>query len=133
MPVSYEIDRAQRLVIATLHGRLVDADIFEYQREVWSLPENVGYHELVDMSEITDVALVSAAGITDLAKLATSMDPAERSKLAIIAKTDLHFGLSRMYQFHRELSPQSTRTVRVFRQREEAVAWLGVTLPPVQS
>src|SRR6185436_928366 len=36
MPIAYEIEHGQRLVTATPHGVLVDADIFRYQQEVWS-------------------------------------------------------------------------------------------------
>jgi hypothetical protein len=133
MPIHYEIDRDQRLVIATPHAKLTDAELFDYQREVWSQPANLGYSELVDLSEVTDVAFISVAGISELARLSSSMDSAEPSKFAIVGKADLYFGLGRVYQFEREISAQSTKTVRVFRNREDALAWLGVRLPPVQT
>jgi hypothetical protein len=36
MPIRYDIDRGQRLVIATAQGVLTEGEIFNYQQEVWS-------------------------------------------------------------------------------------------------
>ena len=44
MPITYDIDREQRLVLATPRGVLTDAEIFGYQQEVWSQPEVNGYN-----------------------------------------------------------------------------------------
>jgi hypothetical protein len=51
--------------------------------------------------------------------------PQTPSKFAIVARADLHFGLGRMYQSFRGSNHQSTKSVGVFRNREEAMEWLG--------
>ena len=48
----------------------------------------------------------------------------EEGKLAIIAPRDLLFGMARMYEILRDGSPVE---VRVFRDRDEARSWLGLT------
>jgi hypothetical protein len=61
-----------------------------------------------------------------LAQLAVQADdPAQTSRLAIIARQDLHFGLGRMYESYRSMQPKHTRQVSVFRTRQEALHWLS--------
>ena len=134
MPISHHIDRDQRLVIATPNGVMTDADIFGYQQEVWSQPGNAGYDELIDMTAVAEVEFFSVDRVAELADLSGSMDqPGSRSKLAIVATTDLHFGLARMYQAHREMAKPGTKTVHVFSSRAEALEWLGVGNPAPNS
>jgi len=129
MPITYHIDRNQRLVIATPHGVLTDADVFGYQEEVWSREDTMGYDELIDMTNVSKIEFISADRVSHLADLSGRMDsPAFPSKLAIIATSDLHFGLGRMYQTQREMARQSTKVVRVFRARPEALQWLGARI-----
>jgi hypothetical protein len=133
MPITYRIDRERRLVIATGGGVITDAEVFGYQQEVWSRPENSAYNELIDMTGVSDIEFVSPERVAKLANLSSSMDaPGSPSKLAIIATNDLHFGLGRMYQAHREMAKESTKAVRVFRSREVALEWLGVSIKPTR-
>ena len=126
MPVVYHIDHARRLVNATAHGVFTEADMFTYQQEAWTRPGVGGYDEIVDMTDVTAVEPPPGARMASLAKLAASMDPPESTaKFAIVARTDLHFGLARMYQAVREMNTQSKKTVAVFRTRSEAEQWLG--------
>ena len=57
MPIVHRIDHERRLVVAEGRGIVTDQDVFGYQRDVWSRPEVAGYDELVDMSEVEDIAL----------------------------------------------------------------------------
>jgi len=52
MPIEYHIDHGRRLVLASASGKLTAEDFFNYQRNVWSLPEVRGFNELVDMSKV---------------------------------------------------------------------------------
>jgi hypothetical protein len=127
MPIAYEIDHRNRLVTATPHGRMSDADIFGYQHEVWGRTEVRGYDELFDLAEVREIEFVSSQRVTELAELAEQMDaPGIRTRLAIVATSDLHFGLARMYQSQREMGADGTREVRVFRDRKSAEEWLSV-------
>ncbi len=126
MPIRYTIDRERRLVTATPQGVLTDADIFAYQQAAWSGPETKGFDELIDMGGVTEVEFVSADRVSELARLSGSMDaPDSPSRLAIVAASDHHYGLGRMYQAYREIATPGTKVVRVFRNRAEALEWLG--------
>jgi hypothetical protein len=130
MPIEYHIDHSRRLVVARGKGVFSGVDIFEYQREVWSRPDVVGYDELVDMSGVTEIAAPNPAGdnFRALATESAATDPAETpTKFAIVAGEQFAFGLARMYQSYRELEPKSTKEVRVFRTLAEAMAYLNVT------
>jgi hypothetical protein len=131
MPIEFSIDSNRRLVLAKGSGTLTDEDVFSYQREAWSLPAVVGYNELMDMSEVKQIALPSLEKVRDLAKLSASMDSAKSaSKFAIVAPADLAFGLGRMYETYRDLQSQSTKQVGVFRTLKAAWEFLGVESEP---
>jgi hypothetical protein len=51
------------------------------------------------------------------------------SRFAIVAPTDLAFGLGRMYGSYRSLDDRSTKLVGVFRSRDDALRFLGVSSP----
>jgi hypothetical protein len=128
MPIEYCIDHARRLVMAKGYGTLTHEDIFGYQRDVWSIPELAGYDELVDMSHVEHIALPSTERIQELARLSAGMDACSlASRFAIVAPTDLAFGLGRMYATYRSLDDRSTKQVGVFRSREAALAFLGIS------
>jgi hypothetical protein len=129
MPIDYSIDHARRLVVARGRGVFSDADVFAYQREVWSRPDVAGYDELVDMTDVEGIAAPSPTGprMQELASLAAARDlPAGAGKFAIVAPDPLAFGLGRAYQAYRELDPRSTKQVGVFRTLGEALVFLGV-------
>ncbi len=128
MPIKYRIDRERRLVLAKGHGVLTLKDILGYQEDVWSHPELSGYNELVDMSGVEHIASPSIEGVRGLAKLSAGMDTdLLASRFAIVAPTDLAFGLGCMYEAYRSINKRSTKQVGVFRSLAEALAFLGVS------
>jgi hypothetical protein len=55
------------------------------------------------------------------------MDPPDsNARFAIAVPNKLMFGLGRMYEAYRELQPQSTKVVRVFKTVREAMDFLGL-------
>jgi len=132
MPIEYGIVHERRLVVAKGHGTLTDQDVFGYQRDVWSRPEVAGYDELVDVTEVEEMALPSTERVRELANLSAAMDvPSTTSRFAIVAPTEFAFGLGRLYEILRSLDHQSTKKVSVFRSLDEALAFLdiGRTVP----
>ncbi len=67
-------------------------------------------------AEASDLETVRA-----LADLAASLDLPAGSKLAIVAASDLDFGMSRMYEL---LAGDAGFAISVFRQMSEALRWL---------
>ena len=101
MPIEYRIYHERRLVLAQGRGTLADGGVFGYQREVWSRPDVAGYNELMDMSEVDHIALPSANRVRGLAQLSAGMDGSSvRSKFAIVAPSDIAFGLGAGEQSH---------------------------------
>ena len=127
MPLNYRIDADRRLVVARGSGILKDAEVFGYQREVWSRPDVAGFDELIDMSAVTTVLLPSLERVRDLAELSAEMGrTAPKSRMAIVAPDDLSFGLGRMFDAYREGAAPGLKPVGVFRTLPEALAWLGI-------
>jgi hypothetical protein len=132
MPIEYRIVHERRLVVTKAHGTLTDQDVFGYQRDLWSRADVAGYDELVDMTQVEHMALPSTERVRELARLSAEMDVhSTPSKFAIVAPTEFAFGLGRLYEILRSLDDRSTKKVSVFRSRDEALAFLGVsgTLP----
>jgi hypothetical protein len=125
--IEYRIDHDRRVVFVAGHGTLTDEDVFTYQREVWSRSEVAGYDELMDMTQVREIALPSMGRARELASLSARMDaPDRQSKFAIVATSELAFGLGRLYESYRELETKSTKEVAVFRSMPEALNWLGI-------
>jgi hypothetical protein len=135
MPITYQVDYTQRLVDARAYGVLTDADVFQYQREVWGRSDVMGYNEIVDVSHVSSIDLESVTRIQQLADLSAHMDPPRLpSKFAIVAANPLYYNLGCLYETYRALQAQSTKQVRVFEARAEALRWLeageGDDVPP---
>lgn len=129
MPVHHTIDHERRLLCATAVGRLTIDDFMVYQRDVCAQPELRGYRELIDLTAAESIVAPSGEEIRALAALAASFDHGSRARMAVVADRDLLVGLAHMYQAFRHLEPRSTRELEVFRDRVEALAYLGVTDP----
>jgi hypothetical protein len=129
MGIEYQIDKERRMVLAQGRGVVAPADVFAYQREVWSRPEVAGFNELFDMSEVERLVPPSKESVRDLADLSAGMDSSGcSSRFAIVAPEDLAFGIARMYETYREFDPRSTKEVAVFRSKAAALKWLGIDL-----
>jgi hypothetical protein len=125
MPIDPAIDPAARRVSARAHGVLRDVELFEYQRLVWSRDDVAGFDEFVDLSDVTELEVLSTSRPRELAWTAALMDvPGQSTRLAIVAPTDYLFGLARMYAAYRGLQNRGAKLVQVFRTRDEARAWL---------
>ena len=127
MPIEYRIDNTRRIVLARARGIVTDRDVFGYQQEVWSRASVAGYDEIIDMTEAEQIALPSSVRVMELADVSAAMDPmGVSSRFAIVAPSDLTFGLGRMFQAYRGLHEKSTKQVGVFRSMNEAREWLGI-------
>ncbi len=124
MPIEAKVDERRGFVEIVLAGDVTDSELSgavdRFFSETWSaLP--LGLLDLRDV-EATDV---SARLIRKAASRAEShVDPRlESGKFAIVAARDFLFGMARMYEILRSDSPVE---VRVFRDRQEALLWLGI-------
>ena len=78
-----------------------------------------------DVADLLKIEFISSDRVIQLANVSADMHATQSlPKLAMIATTDLHFGLGRMYQSYREMTPNGTKVVGIFRTREAAMEWL---------
>ena len=125
MPIRYRIDHPRRLVAAAGFGTITDEDVFGYQTSVWSRGDVAGYEELIDFTAVEHIVPPPVERVQELATLSASMESSHSSsRMAIVAPSDVAYGLGRMFQAFRSLADDDTRKVDVFRTREEARAFL---------
>jgi hypothetical protein len=126
MAISYRIDPQLGLVHTTATGVLKDEELLAHKRRLAEDPEFKP-----EMKELSDVRAVERLEVTTEGVrrlVATDQEQAPQLsdyKLALVVSTDIVFGMARMYQ---TLTEESVENVRVFRELDEARAWLG--LPP---
>ena len=80
MPVSYLIDKNQRLVFSRLSGTVTEPEVYEHNRKLRTDPDfNPGFRQLVDCTGLTEI-LVATGTITRSRTTNSSLpEHAERS------------------------------------------------------
>jgi len=115
-------DPERRILFIELGERPRDAELLALAERVL---RNPGYpsprRELIDLRRVEGTS-VSAETLSRIAAAFGAEDetPAQ-SRVAMVAPANLVYGLSRMYQSYRADSPLP---LRVFRDYDEALAWL---------
>jgi hypothetical protein len=118
LPISYDIDKKQRLVTSRLWEVVTNDEVDDHNRRLRTDPDfDPGYRQLIDLSGITEIR------ITTPKVTAAAQDQyfAPGTRRAFIAPTDATFGMARMFATRAEASGQ---TVEVFRDRKQAEEWL---------
>jgi len=125
MPIEYHTDPGRRLVLTSASGKLTAEEIFNYKRNVCSLPDVRGFNELVDARKVEEILSLTVEKISELAKLSAYMDDkAISTKLAIVVSGTFLYGLGQLYEALRNVNPMSTKKVSVFRSMQEAIDWI---------
>ena len=120
MPEGYQIDVARRLVMSRAWGVFSTAEFLAHFEAVVTDPAfDPTFAQLVDLRDVTSFNLDTG---TLRAKAGASFfHPGVRR--AIVAPSDLGFGLARMFGTYAESASQ---TIAVFRAIDEAEHWLGL-------
>ncbi|MCG8590482.1 MAG: hypothetical protein MJE66_14425 [Proteobacteria bacterium] len=123
MPIDYRIDAARKVLVAEGHGQIRDEDLLDYARRMFADPgRHLAAHELVDLTRASDDSEITADGIRELAEYWRGRyDLITGGRLAIVANSEVAYGLARMYQLMRDDGPDR---IRVFRSLDEAWEWL---------
>ena len=121
MPITYEIDEQSALLLAKGVGSITEADVTGF---VDALLADPGYARatgsLVDFTEATFA--VPSDRVAALAHLHRELLARSRSsRVAVVARGDLNYGLARMYAQHRSVSGPE---VVPFRDEASAREWL---------
>jgi len=124
MPLHFSTEPSLTYFVTRFVGHVDDGQLFDYYGKVYSRPElNPMKDEFVDLSE-ADMAGVTTLGLEELSRRISTIFSnmgVESVKTAIYSPNDIPFALGRVYQAWTEISPE---LVAVFRDDEEAIAWL---------
>ena len=118
MPLTFEYDQESGMLMGYGTGRLCFEDFHQ-----GSLPDYpMGTPELVDLRDVTEMDLTREQ-IRAIAHV-EGQEPGRISRMAILAGSDLGFGLSRMFQV---LADEASYEIKVFRDIDGAKTWLRST------
>jgi len=125
MPIEHAFDPERRILSVRMFGEVSDEDVLRYAEEITSNAlEDPVHDELIDVTEV-HAPIVSTATLRRVAEMFRGSERQPESvKIAFVATSDAAYGIARMYQAFRS---DSAATLRVFRDVEEARAWLGLT------
>ena len=124
MPETYEIDMDQRLVRARAWGVFSNADLRDhYLLLIADVRFEPSFLHLANLSDVTEFALEPRV----IAEIASWPVFDVGTRRALIAPSDVAYGLSRMFSLHAERAGQN---VQVFRTEQEAVDWLNSPTRP---
>jgi hypothetical protein len=118
VPAFYFIDKEHRVVMSSGSGVLTREDMVGHQNRLLKDPDfDPSFSQILDFTNFTRVDVKPE----DVLFLAERKIFSPDSHRAVIAGNDLVYGLARMFEIIRE--GRGDTGVRVFRDREEALAW----------
>jgi hypothetical protein len=123
MAIDYRIDSTRGIIFTTATGTLTNQELLAHKQRLQRDPLfHAGMPQLSDVRGVERLD-VTPDGIGQFVQHdATNAGALEPSRLAIVAKEDVVFGMARMYQAR---TSRYRPNVGVFRTIEEATNWLG--------
>ena len=120
MPATYEVDLALRLVRTREWGVLTDEDLRQLYEKIRSDPAfDPTFRQLCDLRAVTQIT----TSVDTLRSLAQTQVFSPGVRRAFVVGRAVDFGLARLFQAYSEVEGQ---TVEVFREMNDAEAWLGL-------
>lgn len=121
--IDYRIDNEWGIVVTTVGGELTAEELRRHATTLAGDPRARECDELVDLSEATGTS-VRIGGVAGTAKWLRGADTNRRGgKLALLAPAEAGFRIAQLYKVHRE---HPDIEIRVFRERGDALDWLGL-------
>lgn len=128
MPAAFRIYPELPLIVTRLIGDVSVADFRGVYADLKQADEYVAtFPEISDFRPTTEFGF----GHQEMARLAQGVSerhPDERIQTAIIATSELAYGMARVYQSYASLG--GTETVAVFRHAQGALRWVGLPDTP---
>ena len=128
MPLSHRVLEDGLLVVSDASGDLGDDELLDYMQRL-DADESIRptARSLVDFSSL-DSCEVGSETVRAAARIAEEWyTPAKSYRVAVVAPSDVAYGLARMYA---TLADGNASAVRTFRTREDALRWLEIEEPP---
>lgn len=124
MPIIHTINPEEKLVITLWLGRIGSEEAersYEelYAREDWE----PGFNELADLrkADMSDITAEVLAAISEIVESRLTA-AGESMRTAVVAPDDREYAASQIYE---AIAAETPEEFRVFREFEDAVAWLG--------
>ena len=128
MPATTHIFPKQKLIVSQFQGIFKEEVLLEYYRKLLSIADDsIEYNELVDFRQIEngDISVETLSGIA--AEVSAAYKGIEiQVRCAVVASSDLIFGMSRLYEMGK--APEKI-SMQVFRDISEALEWLDILEP----
>jgi hypothetical protein len=122
VPATYRLEPDKRVVVTRFSGDVSDEDLLQHSASLAADSAfESSFNQIVDTRGVSNVG-VTAEGIRELAGV-TPFSP--ESRRAIIADSDVVFGLSRIFELS---TGADSDHFRVCRTPEDALDWLGVSV-----
>jgi len=128
MQATHHIDNLNKLILTEWKGN-ADADKFiryygKYQDNIKSNQELDDYNEIVDFSRIKNIN-INMLSLKRYADFAVSFDRHAKTKLALIVKPGMAYGLATGYVAIRKLNPKNHKIIKVFVSAVDALSWIN--------
>ena len=122
MPYSFEIDHRKKLIIRIVWDRYDDEQASLWVTDFSQIDVHESYDELHDLSGVTEYLVTPSKLSSQAFESANQETESFQSKrVAIVAPSDLVYGMSRIYSgYHGD----SKEDIRSFRSKEAAMNWL---------
>ncbi len=122
MPTEISIDPQARRIETRLSGCVTEKTLHEYYRALYQHEHfDPSFSEIFDLTSVTEIKLAADELRSFSFTTAVNTCKGEPVRVAIVAPTELAFGLARMYEL---LQSESKNAIGVVRTRVEAEAWL---------
>ena len=124
-PLTHTLHDDLNLLVCIWSGVITDAEMLDgYRRAYADRGWTPGFNEVTDLRR-ADLSAVTSDGLRGVQALVSESTTGFTGafRTAVLAPTDLTFGLSRMYEL---MSADSPESVRVCRDVDEAAVWVGV-------
>jgi len=127
MAAEHHINNETKIILTRWEGDVTQEDFIEalknYQKNIQCKAEYLEYNEVFDVSNAAMINL-TISGLLAIGRTASKTDHLfSCKKLALIVGTAKAFTLARMYQIYRNMGVSSCKEIRVFKSKNEAVAW----------
>ncbi len=127
MPIAsivFTLEVATNHRVATIRGSIGDRELLAAFEPMLADPHyDSSLDDLIDLTDVTHMG-VTSAGLHRLVELYREREePGNHTRSAIVAPTDVLYGVSRMFQSLR--GEAAYDALEVFRAREDALRWLG--------
>lgn len=123
MPYRFDVDSDAQVVTKTVWGSYDDEQALQSMKEFDQISGNHEFNELHDLTEVTSYD-VSPATLKNLAYDSFNAEDQDflPKRVAVVAPSDLVYGMTRIYDAYHEGSKEQ---IRVFRALEESIDWLN--------